>query len=259
MERRNVKLKLSLTETMKAEDETLDTFYLGRIFLLQKRDGYRFSVDAPLLADFIKTKTTDELLELGTGNGVISLLLSLKPFKKITAIEIQEALANLAKRNVILNKLEDKINVVQLDLRQFHSKKKFDVIFSNPPYIKKKRGQLSPLLEKSIAKHELKCDIFEVMKKTAELLRKRGKAYFIFPASREDDFRAAVRTHNLRIKSWRYIFNYQRQKPILFLAECNFRAKRITILPPLILYDKEGNYTQEARAIFSGRKNVTVA
>lgn len=250
--------KLSLSEMMKAEDETLDTFYLGRILLLQKKDGYRFSIDAPLLADFIKTKATDEVLELGTGNGVISLLLSLKPFKKITALEIQEPLANLAKRNVILNRLEDKINVLQLDLRQFHSKKKFDVIFSNPPYIKKKRGQLSPLLEKSIAKHELKCDIFEAMKKTVELLKKRGRAYFIFPASREEDFRAAIRTHNLRIKSWRYVFNYQKAQPIFLLVECNFRAKRETILPPLILYDKKGNYTQEARAIFSGRKNVPI-
>jgi len=132
---------------------------------------------------------------------------------------------------------------------------------------------LSPVLEKSIAKHEIKCDIFDIMSKTAELLKKRGRAYFIFSASREEDFRAAVRSNNLRIRTWRYVlnyqqgqailllaeFNYQQGQAILLLAECNFRAKKEIILPPLILYDKKGNYTQEAEEIFSGRDYAPAA
>ena len=136
---------------MKGEDETLDSFYRGSILVLQKREGYRFSVDAPLLADFIQTKRSDEILELGAGNGIISLLLSIKPFKHIAAVEIQEALADIARRNVILNNLERKISIIREDLRQYHPGKKFDVIFSNPPYIKKGEGHLSSSLEKSIA------------------------------------------------------------------------------------------------------------
>ena len=96
---------------LKSDEETLDTFYHGRILILQKKKGYRFSVDSPLLADFIQTRETDELLELGAGSGIISLLLSIKPFKHITGVEIQETLADLALRNVALNKLEKKIYI----------------------------------------------------------------------------------------------------------------------------------------------------
>jgi len=101
---------MKLKRNVKGKDETLDTFYSGRILVLQKKEGYRFSVDAPLLADFIRTRGSDELLELGAGNGIISLLLSIKPFRHITAVEIQAPLADLARRNVKLNNLEEKIS-----------------------------------------------------------------------------------------------------------------------------------------------------
>lgn len=244
---------------MKGEDETLDTFYLGRILVLQKKRGYRFSVDSPLLADFIRTKKSDELLELGTGNGIISLLLSIKPFKHITAVEIQKSLADLAQRNVSLNKLEDRITIICQDLRLFHPKKKFDVIFSNPPYIKKNQGHLSTKKEKSIAKHELKCDIFDIMRKTAGLLKKEGRAYFIFPAKRKQDFMNAVDRHKLKIKTLCFVLPRRERAPHFFLAECNFTSKRKVILPSLIIYDERGNYTPEANEIFSGRSHVKAA
>ena len=99
--------------TPRRDGETLDTFYRGRVRVLQKKKGYRFSVDAPLLADFIRTGPEDEALELGTGSGIISLLLSVKPFRRITALEIQAGLADLARRNVELNGLEDRIEIVR--------------------------------------------------------------------------------------------------------------------------------------------------
>ena len=108
------------------DDESLDAFYRGRIRILQKKKGYRFSVDAPLLADFIRTKESDLALELGTGCGVISLLLSVKPFRHITALEIQPALADLARRNVALNNLEQKIAVVEKDWRAYRPERKYD-------------------------------------------------------------------------------------------------------------------------------------
>jgi len=238
---------------LKGEDETLDSFYLGRILVLQKKKGYRFSVDAPLLADFIQTRDSDEVLELGTGNGIISLLLSTKPFKHITAVEIQESLANIAKRNVQLNKLERKISVVQEDLRYYLPEKKFDVVFSNPPYIKKGRGYLSSSKERSIAKHELKCDIFDILKKTAELLKKNGRSYFIFLANRKEDFLQAVERNKLKLKSIRFVCPRQDSPPNLFLAECDFFSERDISLLPFFLYEKSGNYTSEAEKIFRGR------
>lgn len=243
-------------EPMKDRDKTLDTFYHGRILVLQKKKGYRFSVDSPLLADFIQTKKSDEILELGTGNAIISLLISIKPLKYIKAVEIQESLIDLARRNISLNGLEEKIDVVLGDLRTFRSGKKFDVVFSNPPYIKMKQGHLSASREKAIAKHELKCDIFDIMRKTAELLKKGGRAYFIYPMKRKKDFMDALEKHKLKIKVLRHVLPRKDRDPHLFLAECNFNSKREVILPPLILFDDEGNYTSEAKEIFSGRKDA---
>ena len=241
---------------MKDDEETLDTFYHGRILVLQKEKGYRFSVDSPLLADFIHTEEYDELLELGTGSGIISLLLSVKPFKHITTVEIQESLADLARRNVRLNQLERRITIVHQDLRVFHPERKFDVVFSNPPYIKARQGRLSSREEKSIAKHELKCDIFAIMAKTAELLKKEGRAYFIFPAKREQDFRKAAERNNLKIKTIRFVLPRRRSAPHFILYECGFGSQKEALVPPLVLFDERGNYTSEAKDIFSGRRNT---
>jgi len=249
---------MKLTSKLKGDDETLDTFYSGRILVLQKRKGYRFSADAPILADFIQTKPSDELLELGTGSGIISLLLSIKPFKHITALEIQSPLADLARRNVKLNHLEGKIHVIEEDLRLFCPGVQYDVIFSNPPYIREKTGHLSPSEEKSIAKHELKCNIIDIMRKTKELLRKEGRAYFIYPAQRKDEFLQVIKGYRLKLKTLRLVCPRQGAPASLFLVECAFISNKLVLLPPLILYDEKGEYTTEANLIFSGRSNAAI-
>ncbi len=238
---------------MMGEDESFDTFYHGRIRVLQKKRGYRFSVDAPLLADFIQTQETDRLLELGTGSGIIALLLSIKPFMRLTALEIQESLIDLAQRNVRLNNLEDRIEVVRADLRTYSSEQRYDVVFSNPPYIKKKSGYLSPSDEKSVAKHELKCTIFDIMQKTEKLLKAQGVAYFVYPAIRKEDFMRATEDVRLKLRSIRYIHPHRHSDPNLFLVSCDRLTRETQQLPPLILYDRDGEYTREAQSIFSGR------
>jgi tRNA1Val (adenine37-N6)-methyltransferase len=240
----------------KHEDETLDAFFHGRILVLQKKRGFRFSVDAALLADFIQTKSTDRCLELGTGCGIISLLLSIKPFSHITAIEIQEPLADLAIRNVRLNKLESRMCIIQTDLRRFDPGHKFDVIFSNPPYIKVRTGHLSISPEKSIAKHELKCDILGIMQKTEELLKKKGRAYFIFTAKREQDFEQAVEKSKMKINTKRLVFPHKGGQPIFFLTECDFSGVEKKVLKPLVLFDARRNYTPEVQEIFAGRRHA---
>jgi tRNA1Val (adenine37-N6)-methyltransferase len=172
-------------------------------------------------------------------------------------VEIQKSLADLAWRNVRLNRLEDKISVLQQDLLEFKPRGKFDVVFSNPPYIKKHTGQLNVSAEKSIAKHELKCDIFDIMLKTSELLRKRGRAYFIFTVKRKDDFIEAVKKTKLKMKTIRYVFPRRDSASNLFLSECDFFSKGEICLPPFIVYDEKGNYTSEAQEIFSGRLHAT--
>ena len=241
---------------MKAADETQDAFYHGRIRVLQRRYGYRFAVDAPLLADFVQTRQGDELLELGTGNGIVSLLISIKPFRHITAVEIQPSLADLARRNVELNRLQKRIQIVEEDLRIFGSEEKFDVVFSNPPYHRRRQGHLSQSEEKSIAKHELKCTIFDIMQKTSELLKEMGRAYFIFPQKRKEELMKAAEDNGLRIKRMRSVRPRADEASNLVLTECDRTSEKMIGLPDLVLYDKNGEYTPETRDIFAGRVHV---
>ncbi len=242
------------------DGETLDAFYRGRIRIVQSKKGYRFSVDAPLLADFIRTRPGDEALEIGTGNGVISLLLSVKPFKRITAVEIQEGLARLAERNVGLNGLGGRIEVVRADLRTYDPGRTFDLIFSNPPYIKASAGFLSASAERSAAKHELHGGIGDVLGKTAEWLAPEGRACFVYPEKRRADFMAAAGKSGLAVNRLRFVHPRAGEPPNLFLIElgCAARDKSVggawepEIMPPLILFGPDGKYTAEAETIFAG-------
>lgn len=242
------------TEPSPREDETLDSFYHGRVLLLQKKRGYRFSVDAPLLADFIRPRPADRLLELGGGNGVISLLLSRKPSRRIVCLEVQPGLADLARRNVVLNRMEKKVLVREQDLRSFRPRERFDIIFSNPPYIKGRGGHLSYSEEKSIAKHEIKGDIFDIMRAAGRALKKDGRACFIYPAKRRGDFDRALEEAGLKLRTVRFVHSRSGQPARWFLSECRFEAPSLQALPPLRVYDESGAYTPEMQAIFAGEE-----
>jgi tRNA1Val (adenine37-N6)-methyltransferase len=212
--------------TPRRDGETLDTFYRGRIRILQSKKGYRFSVDAPLLADFIRTKPGDEALEIGTGNGIISLLLSIKPVGHITAIEIQPGLADLAERNVELNGLGGRIEIERADLRTYEPGRGFDLIFSNPPYIRRSTGFLSASAEKSAAKHELHGGIGEILEKTADWLAPQGRASFVYPEKRRADFLAAAGESGLEVLRLRSVHPRAAEPANLFLIELGRAAEQ---------------------------------
>lgn len=240
------------------DGETLDTFYRGRIRVLQKKAGYRFSVDAPLLADFIRIGPADEALELGTGTGIISLLLGVRPFRRILAIELQAGLAGLARRNVELNGLADKIEIVQADLRAFEPGRTFDRIFSNPPYIRKSTGFLSASAEKSAAKHELHGGIGDVLEKTAAWLAPGGRASFVYPEKRRVDFLDAAGKSGLVVRRLRFVQPRAGEPANLFLIELGHAgeqgaaSEKLEVMSPLVLFGQDGKYTVAAERIFSG-------
>ena len=260
---------MTTPEAPRPDGETLDEFYHGRIRVLQKKKGYRFSVDAPLLADFIRTRAGDEALELGAGNGIISILLSVKPFKRVTAVEIQAGLADLAERNVALNGLGERIEIVRADLRAYEPGRRFDLVFSNPPYIPKSTGFLSRSNEKSAAKHELHGDIRDFLEKTAAWLNPGGRACFIYPEKRRADFARAADCQGFRILRFRQVLPRASAPAKLFLVELglagglgaaagNIAAVTTAgggapeVMPPLVLFAPDGKYTEEAEAVFSG-------
>jgi len=235
-------------------DETLDAFYLGRVQVLQKSRGYRFALDAPLLADFIRTRAGEEILELGTGSGIIALLLGARKFARLTALEIQPSLAALARRSVRLNGLAGRIPVVRADLRRYRPGRRFDVVFSNPPYIRKETGFPGPSAEKSIAKHEIKCDILDIMRATSRLLKQGGRAYFVYPARRADDFAAAASESGLFPRRRRFVHPRPGEPAGLFLAEVRHERGPLREAAPLVLRDDGGRDTAEARRIYEGRR-----
>lgn len=237
---------------LRREDETLDAFHHGRVRVLQKKKGYRFSVDAPLLADFVRTRAGDEALEIGTGSGIISLLLGARPFRRITALEIQPELADLARRNVLLNGREGRIEVVEADFRTYEPDRKFDLVFSNPPWIRKSSGFLSRSAEKSAAKHELHGDIGDSLGKTAEWLEPDGRACFVYPEKRREDFARAADRLRFRVLRFRQVLPREGEPANLFLVELGFAAVHPEIMPPLVLFGPDGKYTAAAEAVFSG-------
>ncbi|HPW16951.1 MAG TPA: methyltransferase [Candidatus Aminicenantes bacterium] len=241
---------------LRRDDETLDSFYRGRVRVLQKKTGYRFSVDAPLLADFVRTRAEDEALDIGTGSGVIALLLSAKPVRRITALEVQPGLADLARRNVELNGLGGRIEVVEGDLRTYEPGRAFDLVFSNPPYIRQAAGPLSRSGEKSAAKHELHGNIADIMKRTAEWLAPGGRASFVYTEARRRDLLAAAAESGLAVRRTRFVHPRACAPPNLFLVEL-VRASEagegaVAEEPPLVLFAPGGRYTPEAEAVFAG-------
>lgn len=242
------------TSVRPRDGETADAFYEGRVVVRQKRAGYRFALDAPLLADFVRTKPGEDVLELGTGSGIIALLLGGREFAHLTALEIQPSLAALARRNVCLNGLQDRITILRADLRRYRPGRRFNVVFSNPPYIRKGTGFLSSSPEKSVAKHEIKCDILGVMRATAQFLNPGGRAYFVYPALRAGDFAAATETGGLFIRRRRFVHPRSGEPAALFLAECRHERGPCRTAAPLVLRDADGRDTPEARRIFEGRR-----
>lgn len=249
---------MTTPETLRRDGETLGAFYHGRVSVLQRKSGYRFSVDAPLLADFIRTRAEDEALDLGTGSGIIPLLLSVKPFRRIVALEIQAGLADVARRNVELNGLGKRIEIVHADLRTYEPGRRFDLIFSNPPYIRKATGFLSQSEEKSAAKHEINGDIEDFMEKTAAWLEPGGRACFVYPEKRRVDFARAADRRGFRIRRFRQVLPRAGEPANLFLVELGLAlgagaaSAEPEVMPPLVLFAPSGKYTDEAEAIFSG-------
>ena len=238
------------------EDETLDAFHRGRIRILQKKKGFRFSLDAALLADFVRVEPGEDVAELGAGNGIVALLLARKPFRRLVAVEIQEGLADLARRNAALNGLSDRIEIIRADLREWDPGRPFDVICSNPPYIRRNAGFPSASEEKTVAKHEVSCDILDVLRAAARLLKPAGRAYIVYPGRRRSDLEAAAGRAGLRIHALRPVHPREGAPAGHILVELGAGDPGpggARALPPLVLFGPDGGHTDEARAIFEGR------
>jgi len=223
-----------------SSDETLDTFFDRRIQILQKKRGYRFSVDAILLAQFSKIRKNEKVIDLGTGCGILPLLLSHQTkAHSFVGVEIQEGLAELAKRNVLLNRLEDRISILQNDFRKLKTifpPESFDVVLSNPPYRKYRTGRMNPTQEKAIARHELHGTLEDLASIASYLLPTKGRCYLIFPALRTVDLLIVLRSQRLEPKRLQFVHPHFEEDAKFILSESiKESGSELKVMNPLIL------------------------
>ena len=224
-------------------DETLDTYLDGRIEIIQQRRGYRFSIDAVLLSQFVKLRRNEKVVDLGTGCGILPLLLShTTKAVSFVGVEVQKGLADLATRNVRLNQLESRIAILHQDFRSLQKTfppGAFDVVLSNPPYRRHLSGRTNPSGEKAIARHEIKGTLDDLISIASYLLPPKGRCYLIYPATRAVDLFATLRGRNVEPKRVRWVHPYADEEAHLILVEAlKTSGVELKTLPPLTLHEK---------------------
>ncbi len=236
-----------------AEDETLDTFFNGKLQILQKKRGYRFSIDAILLSRFIKIRKNEKAIDLGTGCGILPLLLShTTKAHSFVGVEIQKGLAELAKKNVCLNDLADRISVLDKDFRELKEMfppGSFNVVFSNPPYRKYRTGRVNPTPEKAIARHEIKGTLEDLISIASYLLPAKGRCYLIYPASRVVDLLFILRSNRLEPKRIQLVYpHFDEEAKFILIESIKASGVELKISKSLILHE-----TQEPKKILTTR------
>jgi tRNA1Val (adenine37-N6)-methyltransferase len=243
--------------SLHTRNETSDTVFEGKIRVLQEKDGYRFSIDAILLAGFVWLRRRDSVIDLGTGVGIIPLILGKRgeDAEQVAGVEIQAKLAALAKRNVLINGLEDLISIYQGDIKDLSDTfppSSFDVVVTNPPYYRVSSGRINPSSQKAIARHEITCTIADVLQTTCYLLKEGGRLFIIFPARRAITLLDSLRSASLEPKRIRWIYSREGEEAEFILTEAHKGGgEGVEVLPPFFVYSVNGSYTPEMEALYS--------
>ena len=225
--------------------ERIDCFMDGRLKLIQSKDGYRFSIDAILLAEFVTIRQGDVVVDLGTGCGVIPLILLLtKLVGYAFGLEIQEELAGQAARNVLLNGFDDKMRVVLGDIKNHPiAEESADVVICNPPYRQVKSGRINPDPRRAIARHEIMASIDDILHAARSVLRKKGRLAVIYSSVRLADILVRMRRFNLEPKKIQIIYPDLNSGAKLVLVEAILGGRPgLKISPPIV---GQGNWENQ--------------
>ncbi len=238
------------------EKERIDDLEFKGLKIIQKEGGFCFGIDAVLLSDFAKEiRNNSQVLDLGTGTGILSILLTAKTnLKKIYGIEIQEEVANMAKRSVELNQLQEKVEIINKnikDLKNIFEKNSMDAIVTNPPYKKLDTGKTNEKENKYIARHEVTASLEDFIKISFDLLKDKGSFYMIHRPERLAEIIYTLKKNKLEPKRMRFIYSNIEQEPKLVLIKAVKNAKEfLTVEKPLFIYNKQGEYTEEILQIY---------
>lgn len=251
---------MDLDNVVVYENERLDDLHRKNYQIIQDPKRFCFGIDAVLLSEFAKVKNNEKVIDLGTGTGIIPILLEARyGGENYFAIDIQKESVEMANRSVELNLLQDKIKVVNADIKNLFDKENevcfqksyFDVVVSNPPYMNNGGGIRNEFDPKAIARHELLCNLEDVISSASKLLKFGGRFYMVHRPHRLVDIFLLLRKYKLEPKVVRFVQPYKDREPNMVLIESVRGGKAmLKVMTPLIVYKNSGEYTEEINQIY---------
>ena len=237
------------------DEERLDDLQRNGYQIIQKKDGFCFGMDAVLLSGFAAVKPGEKAIDLGTGTGIIPILLEAKyEGEHYTGLEILDVVAEMAARRVALNRLEEKVSIVKGDIKEasrMFGAASFDVVTSNPPYMNDSHGLKNPDLPKAIARHEVLCTLDDVAREAAKLLRPGGRFYMVHRPHRLIEIITALTKYKLEPKRMKMVHPFVDKEANMVLIEAVRGGKSmIKVEAPIVVYREPGVYTQEIYDIY---------
>lgn len=246
----------------KRPDERLDDLQINGYHILQKVDAFCFGMDAVLLSSFARAKKGNRVLDLGTGTGIIPILMEAKTqASDFTGLEIQPQFVEMANRSAKLNGIEDRVHFVEGDIKeaeQIFGKESFDVITTNPPYMVNAHGMQNENRTKAIARHEMLCTLEDVIKQSKKLLKQGGSFFMVHRSYRLAEILALMVQEGIEPKRLRMVHPFMNKEPNIFLVEGKKGGhSRIKVEPPLIVYKDVNVYHDEIYDVYGwGRKET---
>ena len=237
------------------ENERLDDLQRNGLKIIQKTDGFCFGMDAVLLSGFASVKPGERALDLGTGTGIIPLLLSAKTKgDHFTGLEIQTEIMKMAQRSVALNGLEKKIDIIQGDIKEasrIFGAASFDVVTSNPPYMNDAHGLKNPGDVKAISRHEVLCTLEDVVREGTKALKPGGRFYMVHRPHRLAEIITVMRQYKLEPKRMKFVHPFADKEANMVLIEAvRGGGALMTVEKPIIVYKEPGVYTDEIYDIY---------
>lgn len=246
-----------MEENFLIQGERIDNLEIKNLKIIQKNDGFCFGIDSVLLSDFAKNiKENSYVLDLGTGTGILGFLLCAKTkLKKITGIEIQKEIAEMASRSIKLNNLEEKFDILNYDIKELDKILKldsYDYVITNPPYKKVGSGKVNENTVKLISRHEIEAKLEDFVKISAKLLKDKGKLYMVHRTERLADIIFEMRKYKIEPKRIKFVYSNRNCDSKLVLIEAVKNGKAfVKIEKPLYIYEDDGNYTEEILKIYN--------
>ena len=237
------------------ENERIDDLQRNNLVIIQSTGRFCFGMDAVLLTGFAGEVKGERLLDLGTGTGIIPILMSAKTeCSKLIGLEIQKESADMASRSVRLNGIEDRVEIIEGDIKkadELFPLSSFDVITCNPPYMIGKHGIVNPESPKAIARHEILCEFEDVARVSAQLLKPGGKLFLVHRPFRLSEIFVTLTKYGLEPKRLRLVYPFADHEPNMALIEAvRGGKKRMTVEKPLIIFKEKDVYTDEVATLY---------